>query len=185
MSNDLPFGGKVFILLGDFRQTCPVIPGGSHAQIIDACIQSSPLWANFSIRHLTRLIRNAEDPEYAHFVNSIGDGAGPEISLDILSRTTEKESLINFVFPDSVLLNPSACVARGILAPTNKQVDDYNAIILERVHGEYKQYLAADSIKEATETGLLSDESALDYASRQTPPGLPPFCLNVKTNAVF
>ena len=128
-------------MLGDFRQTCPVIPGGSHAQIIDVCIQSSPLWANFSIHHLTCLIHNAKDPEYAHFINSIGDGAGSEISLDILSHTTDKESLINFVFPDSILLNPLACVAQGILALTNKQVDNYNAIILKRVYGEYKQYL--------------------------------------------
>lgn len=183
--DDLPFGGKVFILLGDFRQTCPVIPGGSHAQIIDACIQSSPLWKNFSLRHLTHLIRNAEDPEYAHFVNSIGDGTGPEILLNILSHTTEKEELINFVFPDSVLLNPLICIARGILALTNKQVDDYNAIILERIDGKCKQYLAADSIKEVTETGLLSDENVLYYASCQMLPGLPPFCLDVKTNTVF
>ena len=25
MGNDLPFGGKVLIALGDFRQTCPVV----------------------------------------------------------------------------------------------------------------------------------------------------------------
>jgi PIF1-like helicase len=29
MKKDLPFGGKVLILLGDFHQTCPVIPRGS------------------------------------------------------------------------------------------------------------------------------------------------------------
>lgn len=31
MGNNLPFGGKVFILLGDFRQTCPVIRRGTRA----------------------------------------------------------------------------------------------------------------------------------------------------------
>ncbi|KAI0084426.1 DNA helicase Pif1 like protein, partial [Irpex rosettiformis] len=34
MESDAPFGGKVIILLGDFRQTCPVIPYGTKAQVI-------------------------------------------------------------------------------------------------------------------------------------------------------
>ncbi|EMD37727.1 hypothetical protein CERSUDRAFT_37681, partial [Gelatoporia subvermispora B] len=34
MRNDLPFGGKVVILLGDFRQTCPVIRNGTRHQVV-------------------------------------------------------------------------------------------------------------------------------------------------------
>ncbi|KAJ7843150.1 DNA helicase Pif1 like protein, partial [Mycena leptocephala] len=34
MGNNLPFGGKVIVLLGDFRQTCPVIRRGSRAQVV-------------------------------------------------------------------------------------------------------------------------------------------------------
>ncbi|KAH9929312.1 DNA helicase Pif1 like protein, partial [Amylocystis lapponica] len=34
MKNDLPFGGKVVVLLGDFRQTCPVIRHGTRRQIV-------------------------------------------------------------------------------------------------------------------------------------------------------
>ncbi|KIM65901.1 hypothetical protein SCLCIDRAFT_51854, partial [Scleroderma citrinum Foug A] len=34
MGNNKPFGGKVIILLGDFRQTCPVIRGGTRAQVV-------------------------------------------------------------------------------------------------------------------------------------------------------
>jgi PIF1-like helicase len=52
MKKDLPFGGKVMILLRDFCQTCLVIPQGSHAQVINASIQASPLWSHFSILHL-------------------------------------------------------------------------------------------------------------------------------------
>ncbi|KAJ7215837.1 hypothetical protein GGX14DRAFT_302174, partial [Mycena pura] len=33
MGNNLPFGGKVLILLGDFRQTCPVVRGGSRIEV--------------------------------------------------------------------------------------------------------------------------------------------------------
>ncbi|KAJ7220657.1 DNA helicase Pif1 like protein, partial [Mycena pura] len=34
MGNSLPFGGKVLILLGDFRQTCPVVRQGSRAEVV-------------------------------------------------------------------------------------------------------------------------------------------------------
>ena len=49
MGNDRPFGGKTVILLGDFRQTGPVIRGGSRKEIVDASIKSSPLWSSFTI----------------------------------------------------------------------------------------------------------------------------------------
>lgn len=46
------FGGKIFVLCGDFRQTLPVVKRGSNVDIIQACIKRSPLWAFFSVRYL-------------------------------------------------------------------------------------------------------------------------------------
>jgi ATP-dependent DNA helicase PIF1 len=185
MNSDQPFGGKIVVLLGDFRQTCPVIPGGTRSQVIDACIQSSPLWTHFQIRRLQQMVRNASDPEYANFVNVIGDGQEPDIPLHLLSLTTEIEDLISFVFPATILRDPYSCLGRGIIAPTNLQVDEYNSILLRRVHGMSKTFLAADSLKEAVESGLISDSAALDYVARRTPPGMPAHSLTIKTNAVF
>jgi ATP-dependent DNA helicase PIF1 len=185
MNNNLPFGGKPIVLLGDFRQTCPVIPGGTRAQVIDACIQSSPLWLHFEIKRLTQLIRHSQDPLYAGFVNAIGDGAGPDIDLTFLLHTTQIEDIIGFVYPASVLLDPLACLKRGILAPTNKQVNEYNSIILNRINGECRQYFSADSLKEASDIGIDMEQSTLDYVACQTPHGLPPHCLQIKKNAVY
>lgn len=53
MDNEKPFGGKIIILLGDFRQTCPVILYGTEADVIDASLNSSPLWSFFTIVRLT------------------------------------------------------------------------------------------------------------------------------------
>jgi PIF1-like helicase len=46
------FGGKIVILLSDFRQTCPVIRQGTCTQVVSASIRSSPLWPHFDINHL-------------------------------------------------------------------------------------------------------------------------------------
>lgn len=179
------FGGKVFICLGDFRQTCPVIRGGSRAQVIDASIRSSTLWPSFTVHRLTTPVRNAEDPEYARFVDNIGDGAGPQVQLDILQRVDDPEELVAFVYPHAILNTPQQCLQRAILAPTNAQIDAYNSEIIDDVTGESHTYYAADVLKEAQEAGLESSNSILDYAARQTPPGLPPHALELKVNAVY
>jgi hypothetical protein len=109
MGNELPFGGKVIILLGDFCQTCPVVRRGSRAEVVDASIKSSPLFAHFSTVRLTIPIRNAADSQFASFVDTIGDGAGPEIPLDMLSKVYSMSELIGFVYPPEILGNPIAC----------------------------------------------------------------------------
>jgi ATP-dependent DNA helicase PIF1 len=135
MKIDEPFGGKTVVLLGDFRQTCPVICCGSRLQVMDACIQKSPLWPHFNIRHLIHPIRNAEDPFFANFVNAIGDGAGPQISLGGFEMTNDAAVLSAFVFPPDMLHQPVACLRCALLAPTYIQVNAYNDEILSRVDG--------------------------------------------------
>lgn len=185
MGNDLPFGGKVIILLGDFRQTCPVIRRGSRAQIVDASIWSSSLWRHFTIFRLLAPIRNALDPDFAVFVDSIGDGAGPDVALNMLDTAPDANTLISFVYPPDCLAHPHICVRRSILAPTNAQVDTYNDIIINRIPGPQRTYLAANSLKEVDAAGLDSPDTILDYIARQTPPGLPPHSLTIKVNGVY
>jgi hypothetical protein len=44
MGNQIPFGGKLIILVGDFHQTGPVIQYGTKAQVIEASLRKSTLW---------------------------------------------------------------------------------------------------------------------------------------------
>ena len=41
-----PFGGKVIVFLGDFRQVLPVVSRGTRAQIMDATLLRSYIWEN-------------------------------------------------------------------------------------------------------------------------------------------
>ncbi|KAF8805153.1 DUF889-domain-containing protein, partial [Phlegmacium glaucopus] len=44
-----PFGGLTMIFGGDFQQILPVIPKGSRADIVDACLQKSYLWNHMHV----------------------------------------------------------------------------------------------------------------------------------------
>ena len=197
MGNELPFGGKVVILLGDFRQTCPVIPRGRKADILNACISRCKFWAQFQVAWLTAPIRNAKDPALASFVDAIGDGAGPSVDLSFLTRTTNAEDIITFVYGQNIVNDPAACLRRCILAPTNAQVDLYNAAVLSLLPSPSCQYHAADSLEEHTQaaevvnTGsdvnspLPNPDAVLDYVRCRRPNGVPDYSLTVKVGGVY
>lgn len=197
MNNQIPFGGKVVILLGDFRQTCPVIPRGTKADVLNACISRCKFWPQFHIAHLITPIRNAEDPALASFVDEIGDGAGPHVDLSLLARTTKTEDLISFVYGQNIINNPAACLQRCILAPTNAQVDLYNTAVLNLLPSTARQYRAADSLEEHTEVAemmnsgsdgdspLPNPDAVLDYVRHRRPSGMPDYGLIVKVGGVY
>lgn len=63
-----PFGGKVVVFGGDFRQVLPVINGGSRAQIVMESLNASYLWEHCKFLKLTknmRLLSGKLNPEEA------------------------------------------------------------------------------------------------------------------------
>ena len=101
-----------------FRQILPVIRGASRAEIVDACLKSSPLWAQFSTFTLTENIRlrgssDAYLANYDLWLLSVGNGAAPDdTSVNIPSdkveiiRAAERHSclleMIYWVFQDNL-----------------------------------------------------------------------------------
>jgi ATP-dependent DNA helicase PIF1 len=51
------FGGIVFIMSGDFRQVLPIIPWGSHVDIVFALIKNSYLWESVEVFRLSKNMR--------------------------------------------------------------------------------------------------------------------------------
>jgi PIF1-like helicase len=125
------FGGKVVTLIGDFRQTCPVVPHATRAQIVAVSIRSSHLWPLFTIYRLTQPIQNASDLQYAAMIDAIGDGQQSEVNLDMIKHVRTYDVLIDFVFPPTILPNPLHCLTHAILASTNEQVNRINDSIYQ------------------------------------------------------
>uniref|UniRef100_A0A0R0GGN8 ATP-dependent DNA helicase n=1 Tax=Glycine max TaxID=3847 RepID=A0A0R0GGN8_SOYBN len=55
--NNLPFGGKVIVFGGDFRQILPIIPKGNRSDIFHATINASYIWGHCQILRLTKNMR--------------------------------------------------------------------------------------------------------------------------------
>ena len=84
MDNNMPFGGKVVLFSGDFRQILPVVPCGARGQIVDACFRSSALFSEFQTLRLTENMRlsalmqdstaSRDALEFPAFLLKVGEG---------------------------------------------------------------------------------------------------------------
>ncbi|XP_057739820.1 uncharacterized protein LOC130956895 [Arachis stenosperma] len=167
-NKDLPFGGKVVVLGGDFRQVLPVIPKGSRAEIVMASINSSVLWKYCEVCCLTKNMRltmgleqstSQELRSFSDWILQIGEGrCGTvvndklfvEIPSDLIIPVLENpvEDIVNAIYPNLVqnFRDPSFFQDRAILAPTVENVEEINNYIVDLLPGEEKNYLSADSI---------------------------------------
>lgn len=136
------FPGKVVVLAEDTRQLPPVVPNGGEADTTAASVLSSAFYRdNVEIFHLSKTMRNKDDPGFSKMVDDIGDGISPtdEAGLTTITGVRTEQALdaaIDFVFPGDVLQDPSACAKRGVISTHNDSVARVNAAVLARVDGE-------------------------------------------------
>nr|XP_043631634.1 ATP-dependent DNA helicase PIF2-like [Erigeron canadensis] len=69
-----PFGRKIMVLGGDFRQVLHVVKKGTRAQIVDSSLRMLPLWPGIKKMCLTINMRARTDPWFLDYLLRIGDG---------------------------------------------------------------------------------------------------------------
>jgi ATP-dependent DNA helicase PIF1 len=132
-------------------------------------------------------LRQAQDPNFAEFLDSIGDNYNNEhVDLGRLNHTQSIEDVIEFVFPSDILSNAETCLERAILSPFNEFVDEFNDAILQRVPGEARTYLSSDSIEDDNAVGDNPRRplATPDYLNSLREPGIPPHDLTIKVGSI-
>ena len=191
MNTDVPFGGKVLVLCGDFRQTLPVIPGASRAGIVSKCLNQHPLWQQFEVMYLTKNMRvNAQsDPKllaWSEWLQSIGDGVEgeqvtipEELGIGIEADTKKQpmaeldsmKKVIDAVFPDLAnnLADPEWLTGRSILTSTNKERHRINEVMVGMAPGKEVLLSSADKVDNEQDARSFS----VEYCNSLDPTGLP------------
>jgi ATP-dependent DNA helicase PIF1 len=143
-----PFGGKVVVLGGDFRQILPVIPKGTRYEIVQSTINSSHLWQHCEVLTLTtnmRLLSGCTDSDveeqrrFSEWILGIGDGSIGDADDDYIKIQVPSDLLIHAsgdplaamvesTYPNLLhsMNDPSIFRDRAILAPKNAIVDAIN-----------------------------------------------------------
>jgi ATP-dependent DNA helicase PIF1 len=202
---DLPFGGKVVVFGGDFRQCSPVVSRGSRAAIVSAALSHSVLWRQVRILTHTKNMRLRANPlskSYAEYLLKVGNGqessiidhfppkadAKPSIGVEIalypeIHQAPSLETFIHAIFPALAInyANQGYMDGRTILTTKNIVVNSLNTQIVEAVPGQKHIFLSADSV----ETG---DDQAMaistEFFNTITLVGMPPHCLALKVGVL-
>ena len=136
-----PFGGKIFLLGGDFRQTLPIVRRASPTVILENCIISSPLWNVVQRFKLTSNMRvNSNEAEFKSFLIDMGEGKLPlkrnqpfHDSIEIPSSFTTSNNIVDDIFPHNDMSHDSNhVIKRAILCPTNNDAISINGSVLSR-----------------------------------------------------
>ncbi|KAM6547757.1 hypothetical protein CsatB_019433 [Cannabis sativa] len=188
--SDTPFGGKVIIFGGDFRQVLPVVRKGTRQEQVNSSLVHSYLWPTFTKFHLIENMRARLDPIFSDYILSVGNGMPPITVNDTLQipsnmlipyhdDNTSLNLLIENVFhnihhyPENV----STMMNRAILTPKNSFVDEINLMLIARFPGEAHHYYSRDEAIDSTEQSVMED-----FLNTLTPNGLPPHELQLKRN---
>jgi PIF1-like helicase len=130
-------------------------------------------------------MRNAQDPEFCEYTDSIGEDAegSREITLQHLTKPYNQEDSLSWLYPDEILLRPDLCIKRSFLSVLNAWVDEINDLMLDRLPGEEKVYWSYDTVKEGNVPNLHGDVLA-DYLGMLYEPGIPSHKLRLKVGAI-
>jgi hypothetical protein len=125
-NKNIPFGGKHFVLGGDFRQVTPVVTKSSRCKIVESSLKCSELWQHFKILKLTKNMRaGLEEQEFSEWLLKLGEGKIPvelgEDSIRIPEICIEQDDLVKSIYNDSNDFK-DCC----ILAPKNVHVSEKN-----------------------------------------------------------
>ncbi|XP_050063228.1 uncharacterized protein LOC126552553 [Aphis gossypii] len=186
-------GGATVLLAGDFRQTLPVIPRGSRADEVKACIKASYLWPLIEQLSLKKNMRvhlggDVTAGKFSELLLKIGNGDFPEldgklvITKDLGLVVTTLQELIVQIYPDIADIKNKSMdwlCERAILTPKNDRAAVINEIILKSLEGTEMEYKSIDMV-------LKTDDAVhypVEFLNALNPPGFPAHELVLKVRA--
>ena len=180
MQNDVPFGGKLILFGGDFRQVLPVVVRGTATKILEQCLKRSPLWRHFRVYNLTENMRaHQEEREFANWLLQIGNGtlqssiSSDEDMVDIPGECVV-DDMVEAIFPNFDEDRSNSI----ILTPKNDTSLKLNDKILKRLPGVERTFFSCDSA--ICDSEEEAQNYPMEFLNSITPTGMPPHILNLK-----
>uniref|UniRef100_A0AC35GIH2 ATP-dependent DNA helicase n=1 Tax=Panagrolaimus sp. PS1159 TaxID=55785 RepID=A0AC35GIH2_9BILA len=130
-----PFGGKILLLGGDFRQLLPVRKNGTRSECVNLSIKNSGHWNKFEKLTLTQNIRaDLDEAEFAKFLLQIGEGKTNDSNsnMEFPDGFEIETDLVQEVFGHLIAQQRYEDVASSaILSARNADVDELNKQVVD------------------------------------------------------
>ncbi|KAI3798192.1 hypothetical protein L1987_33461 [Smallanthus sonchifolius] len=184
----LPFGEKIMVMVGDFRQVLLIIKRGTRAQIVDSSLRMSPLCSLIKKMRLTINMRALNDPWFSDLLLRVGDGTEEliegnfiripdEMTISCTNRENSIKELINEIFPSITnnVYSSDYIISRAILSTKNESVDEINDQMIDIFQGDEKVYYNFDEAEDDHHNFYPTE-----FLNSLNVSGLPPHKLRLK-----
>uniref|UniRef100_A0A914YXE1 ATP-dependent DNA helicase n=1 Tax=Panagrolaimus superbus TaxID=310955 RepID=A0A914YXE1_9BILA len=189
MANEIPFGGKVLVLGGDFRQLPPVVKNGTRNDIVRSSIKTSPLWHHFSAKTFALKKNERADNDvdgFAKDILKIGDGSANDNNgkVKLPDECITDGDLVETIFGEVIEAQDYNAFAKSaIICTLNSDVDAYNEKVIDLLDPETeKVYQAIDRVEAIG--GGESFAYAPEHFECIRPNGFPAYHLRLRENTV-
>ncbi|GBN19551.1 hypothetical protein AVEN_124242-1 [Araneus ventricosus] len=180
-----PFGGKVILLGGDFRQVLPVILRGSRTLTVASFLKKHALWLKFHKLYLTKNMRALEsERDFGAWLLDIGEKkSGSTIQLPLQCYPSIQDPIHQLYSDiDFSSVTPQELKGRAILTVNNELSMEINNKVLEFMPGNETVYKAVDMIMSEDPQDQLTFPE--EFLNSLTPTGLPPYELKLKIGCI-
>ncbi|XP_074099927.1 ATP-dependent DNA helicase pif1-like [Cotesia typhae] len=190
MNNDIPFGGKIMIMGGDFRQLLPVQVHATRTETINLSIKFSSLWKHFRTFSLQQNMRALpEETEFVQFLLDVGNGKINDIDDKLVlpnqCLVSTRNNIVTDVYQGIIRgKRYHELTGTAILSARNIDVDAINQEVIELLDiSTEKIYTAVDST-ENCDNGAFDDAILTEYLNTLNPPNIAPYELRLRQYAI-
>ena len=172
--NVAPFGGKIMIFVGDFKQLPPVVPHGKGEY---CTIQRCEWWLSATKMRFSHNWRAHLNPKFTDLLEDVGTGVLPTVEVPEHSRCSDVADLVARVFSLDIL---DAVNDHSMILSLRLQDAAYiNGFVMELIPGIQFSALASD-VFPVDENQLPSE-----YIATLAIPGAPAFDIPLKIGARY
>lgn len=185
---DIPFGGKIMILGGDFRQLLPVKINATRFETVNLSIKFSILWGCFRKFSLTQNMRALpQEQEFSKFLLKVGNGIlnDTDSNLEVPQRCITNTDIVEHIYGEIIrqkrFVDMTKC---AILSARNADVEELNKNVVELLDINTERiYTSVDSV-ENCDNGDINEAILPEYLNTLNPPLFPPYELKLRTNCI-
>ncbi|XP_043463102.1 uncharacterized protein LOC122501545 [Leptopilina heterotoma] len=190
-NDNRPFGNKIMILGGDFKQLLPVKINATRSELVDLCIKFSSIWPVFHQFSLTANMRTLpHEVEFAEFLLSVGNGTDNDnddnLHLPESCIAPRNTDIVEDIYGEVIRQKQFEKLSKmAILSARNVDVDDINKAVVELLNPETEKiYTSVNSTKNC-DNGEMGEALLPEYLETLNPPCLPPHELRLRENSVI
>jgi hypothetical protein len=170
---ELPFGGKVVVFLGDFKQLLPVVPSKKYVSTIKDC----DWWSRCQVLSFTTNFRAATNADYCNFLDDVGNGRVTHIAVPTASQASDERDLMDRVYGDITTVARTGNLIMAFTLETCKRIN--TACMAAMMTASSWDAAAFDDAKDNKDPDCYTAE----YLAELTLHGVPPSVLPMTVGA--